>query len=165
MPEQPQGAAGPIHHEDKLVKIYEEIKADIVRVGAIQPNNVKAVINELSGTAMTYTRDVIGFVVRIRNWCDESFGDIRLRLDSLEEAVEDLQVGESGGLEQEEVDLLLHVCADAKAQAEATLDMAKTGQAKLNDEVNANLSAVIARANKAVEVLSQYGPEEESEGE
>lgn len=161
-PEQPQQAPPPLPAmmQDHLVKMFvEDLPRDIERLRRINPSDTKRLRDELVGTVMSYIRDTVSFLIRVRNWSGEGMQSLDARILALEEQRDSAGAGESG-IDAEEHDKMLQLCGGTRALVEMIVQMAASLRKGEKVDVTMDQQKVVeeqgALADECLQFLSAY---------
>jgi hypothetical protein len=157
--------------KDNFTALDKDIQGHIERLKKHPPKTIEALANELAGTSLDFSRDILGLLIELRGWSYQQMNALGGALEEANARIAELEAPEDSVIVPEDAEMLMSLIEATKALVQRNLELSPP------EEIRAGLVAIQELADKCAELIADSvlreeeddgpgdGEEEEPDGE
>jgi hypothetical protein len=143
--------------KDNFATLDKDIQSHIERLKKHPPKTIEALANELSGTSLDFSRDILGLLIELRGWSYQQMNALGGALEEANARIAELEAPQDSVIVPEDAEMLMSLIEATKALVLRNLEMSPP------DEIRSGLVAIQELADKCAELIADSVLREEED--
>jgi hypothetical protein len=143
--------------KDNFATLDKDIQSHIERLKKHPPKTIEALANELSGTSLDFSRDILGLLIELRGWSYQQMNALGGALEEANARIAELEAPQDSVIIPEDAEMLMSLIEATKALVLRNLEMSPP------DEIRSGLVAIQELADKCAELIADSVLREEED--